>query len=398
MKLLFANKFFFLNGGSETVMFQERAFMLSQGAKIIDFSMQDERNLPSPYAEYFIPPVSYRKGPLLSRLKAAASFVHSGEAVRRLKRLLAGVKPDIAHLHNIYHQLTPSIIPVLKDAGAKVVMTLHDGKLVCPSYLMLNRGKPCTACAGRKFHLPISTHCQGSRLQEALFCAEAYFHKWKGSYDGVDRFIAPSRFLADLVAQRVGRERVVVIPNGIDPDVHLPTWEDEGYILYYGRLSEEKGVATLLAAHAAMKNQVPLVIVGTGPLEAELKAQNPANVTFAGYRSGEELWNYVRRASCLVTPSEWYENAPMTVLEGMSFGKPVIGSRIGGIPEQIQDGETGLLRAPGKAEEFACALDKLMADKELRARMGKAGRGRLEGQFSLAMHNDRLLALYKAIL
>ena len=397
MKILYANKFFFQNGGSETVMFQERAFMHSLKMEIIDFSMQDERNLPSPYSGYFIPPVSYRTGPALQRLKAACSFVHSGEAVRRITKLVQGTKPDIAHLHNIYHQLTPSIIPVLKDAGVKVVITLHDGKLICPSYLMLNKGKPCTACEGHKFYLPLTDNCQCSRIQGALLTAEAYFHKWKGSYDGVDSFIVPSQFLGDTVAPRVGKERITLLRNGIDHTAYTPTGSDKGYILYFGRLSGEKGVGTLLKAHAAMENPPPLVIVGTGPMEQELKQTAGTNVTFAGYCSGDALWDYVRNASCLVVPSEWYENCPMTILEGMAFGKPVIASRIGGIPEQIDHGVSGLLYTPGNVSELQAALSRLMADQSMRRSMGEAGRVKLEQEFSLQNHNRQLVEIYQSL-
>lgn len=399
MKILFVNKFFHLNGGSESVFFQERTYLADRGHAVIDFSMQDSRNLASHYADYFVHNVNYSacRG-LLGKLHAARSFIHSSEAVRQVERLVIEEHPVIAHLHNIYHQLTPSIIPVLKKHGVKVVLTLHDGKLACPSYLMLNRGKPCLKCAGKHFHLPFTSNCQQSRVAGALLSLEAYYHAWKKSYDGVDAFIVPSQFLGDVVAPRIGRDRTHLLRNGIDHTAFEPSSIDNGYVLYVGRLSAEKGVGTLLKAHAAMKHPVPLVIVGTGPMEESLRAQASSFVTFAGYCSGNSLWSKIREASCLVVPSEWYENAPMTVLEGMAFAKPVVASRIGGIPEQVVHGETGLLFTPGDVNELAGALDSLMANADGRKTMGLAGRARLEREFTLEMHNQKLLSLYESLL
>lgn len=400
MKILYANKFFFLNGGSETVMFQERGYMLEHGLEVVDFSMQDERNLPSDYAEYFVRPVSYRKGPVMERLRAARSFVHSGEAVDKLCALVRKTRPDIAHLHNIYHQLTPSIIPALRRMGVKVVLTLHDGKLICPAYVMLNKGKPCLDCQGSDFYLPLLRNCQNSRLQGALLTAEAYYHKWRHSYENVDTFITPSQFLADVVAPRTGTEKLKVLRNGIEMSKYTPTWEDENYILYLGRLSGEKGVQTLIKAHAAMndKSKPQLVIVGTGPLEGELRGAAPANVNFTGYCSGETLWSYIRKASCLVIPSEWYENCPMSSIEAMAMGKPVIGARMGGIPEQVEDGVNGFLFQAGNVKELMTALNKVMASADLRRKMGQAARQKAENEFSLEAHNRELVKIYQQLL
>ena len=399
MKVLFANKFFHLNGGSESVFFQERTYLADRGHAVIDFSMLDSRNLASHYADYFVHNVNYSAcSGLLGKLHAGLSFIHSSEAVRQVERLVSEEHPVIAHLHNIYHQLTPSIIPVLKKHGVKVLLTLHDGKLACPSYLMLNRGKLCLKCAGKHFHLPFTSNCQQSRVAGALLSLEAYYHAWKKSYDGVDAFIVPSQFLGDVVAPRIGRDRTHLLRNGIDHTAFEPSSIDKGYVLYVGRLSGEKGVETLLKAHAAMKHPVPLVIVGSGPMEERLRAQASSLVTFAGYCSGVSLWDKIRESSCLVVPSEWYENAPMTVLEGMAFAKPVVASRIGGIPEQVVHEETGILFEPGNVQELAHALDSMMASADMRKKMGMAGRARLEREFTLETHNQKLLSLYESLL
>lgn len=399
MNILFCNKFFYINGGSETVFFQERDFMDKIGLKVIDFSMHDARNFSSPYSKFFSPFIDFKsKHTFFHNIISTISFIHSKQATKLLEELILYKRPDIAHLHNIYHQLTPSIITVLKKYNIPIVLTLHDGKLACPSYLMLNRGKPCLKCAGKQFFLPFTSNCQHSRVVGALLSLEAYYHAWKKSYDGVDVFIAPSQFLGDVVAPRIGRDRIHLLRNGIDHTAFEPSSIDKEYVLYVGRLSAEKGVETLLKAHAAMKHPVRLVIVGTGPMEERLRAQASSLVSFAGYCSGDSLWDKIRESSCLVVPSEWYENAPMTVLEGMAFAKPVVASRIGGIPEQVVHGETGILFTPGNVEELTHALNTMMANSDMRKHMGMAGRARLEQEFTLEAHNQKLLSLYESLL
>lgn len=398
MKILFANKFFHLNGGSERVFFQEREFCKNNGVSVVDFSMQDERNCDSPFSGYFVDKVDYDsvKG-ISGKLKTARSFIHSGEAVRKIEQLVEKERPDIAHLHNIYHQLTPSIIPALKRHGVKVVLTLHDYKLICPSYLALDKGRICTACNGASFWLPLSRHCHGSRLSELLLMAEGFWHRWRRSYEAVDLFIAPSRFLADLTARRIPREKIAVLPNGIDLQGYTPHYDDKGYALYFGRLSREKGIETLLEAHKSLGNSLPLKVVGTGPLAEGLARDFPA-VDFLGYKSGEELTTLIKEAAFVVVPSEWYENCSMVVLEAMALGKPVIGSNIGGIPEQIEDGGTGFLFPMGDRAVLAARMRELARDKDRRISMGRAARQKLENEFSLRKHCQELLALYQCLL
>lgn len=399
MKILLANKFFFLNGGSETVFFQERKFLKGNGESVIDFSMQDERNFPSEFSEYFVPNIDYRQeAGLFGKLRTAGEFIHSREALKRLESLVDQEGPQIAHLHNIYHQLTPSIIPLLKKKKVKVIMTLHDGKMVCPAYLMLNRDKICVLCEGKHFYKPVTTRCQGSISKELLFSAEAYWHKWRRSYDQVDLFLTPSSFLADLVSRyRFSIEKIRVLRNGIDIQACEPSDQDRGYAIYFGRLSREKGVETLLRAHAQTKEHIPLKVVGTGPLEKEWRLRYP-DVEFMGYRTGKELREIVGNASFVVVPSEWNENCSMVVLEAMALARPVIGSKIGGIPEQVEHGVTGFLFEMGNVAELCERMLALWSDRELRHSMGLAARRKLEKEYSLRKHLYELLKIYNEVL
>lgn len=399
MKVLMANKFFFLNGGSETVFFQEREFLLGSGVEVVDFSMRDERNLPSSSEMHFVDTRQYRKGGgALQKIKAAASLIHSAEAVKNMTALIELERPDIVHCHNIYHQLTPSIIGVAHRFGIPVVLTLHDYKPVCPTYVRLRDGKVCSDCSSGDFFNVVKHKCaDGSVGKSALLFAEATVQRMMGNYEKVARVIAPSQFMAQSVASRFLADRVTVIPNGIDLDAVSVSNEDEGYVLYLGRLSHEKGIATLLEAYQWHDICLPLKVGGTGPL-AVLSEKAPANVEFLGFQSGDALRSLICKASVVVVPSEWYENCPMVVLEAMAYGKPVIGANIGGIPELVINGKTGLLYPAGNAALLAECIQQLAENSQLRAQMGQAGRRRVEDMFSLDRHHSALMQVYHDVM
>jgi len=398
MNILLSNKFFYLKGGSERVFFQERDYLLEQGINVIDFSMDDPRNFPSDHSNFFVSSIDYHNSSSIwKRFKQAAKFIHSFEAINNIKRLIHHENIDIAHLHNIYHQLTPSIIALLKKKGAKVVLTLHDGKLICPAYTMLNQGEICTACHGKYFWRAFFKNCQNSRRQSTLLMIEALFHKWKGSYDFVDLFIAPSNFMADLISQRIPEKKIYVLRNGVDINKFSPTYGDEGYGLYFGRLSKEKGVETFLKAHKILKNLIPIKIVGTGPIEDKLKLSFPM-AEFSGYRKGKELKEIIAHSAFVVVPSEWNENCSMVVLEAMAMGKAVLGSRVGGIPEQVDDGETGFLFEMGDEDDLAQKMYLLSEDRELRIKMGQKGREKVVSMYNLDNHCKDIISIYENLL
>ena len=391
MKILMANKFFFHKGGAEVVMFQERDSLLRAGEEVIDFSMRGERNLASAYEADFVSGKDYESrnaASAISKFSLALSLIHSREAVSKIAALIDKTRPDLMHCHNVYHQITPSIIGVAKSRGIPVVLTLHDFKPVCPAYLRLRSGRPCSLCLDGDFRQVLTNRCAGGSIRDsALLCVEAIVQRWLGSYEMVDLFLAPSRFMRDAVLHRFRPDQVALLHNGVDTgEVEMST-RDDGYVLFLGRLSREKGVETLLRAHEAAGAQEAaggwdLVIAGDGPLAGDLQRRY-RNARFVGQLSGKALKATIAGASAIVVPSEWYENCPMSVLEAMAAGKPVVASRIGGIPELVLDGETGALFEPGNAAELQWRLTRLMGDAALRARMGAAGRQRAEQQFSI---------------
>lgn len=396
MKVLLANKFFFRNGGSEAVLFQEREFLADAGHEVIDFSMQDSRNLESEYADYFASARDYRAGSVSGKISSAVNFIHSPEAARNIRKLIEATRPDVVHCHNIYHQLTPSIIRSAKQSGVPVVLTLHDYKPVCPVYNRLSDGKPCSACITGNFVNVVKRRCaDGSLGKSSLLYAEALVHRCLGSYEMLDHVIAPSHFLKDAVTQwRFRREQVTVVHNGVELAGSTTSEVDDGYILYLGRLSAEKGLMTLGAAHN--ETGVRLVVAGTGPLEGVIKARFP-QLELVGHQSGTALQKLTERAAAIILPSECYENCPMSVLEAMAYGKPVIASRIGGIPELVVDGETGLLFDPGNVRQLRDIMVFLAADQSKRRSLGQAARARVEARFSLENHNQKVLKILTAV-
>lgn len=321
------------------------------------------------------------------------------ETVREVSRLIAAEKPDIAHLHNPEHSSLPAMISPLRRAGVKVVLSLHDYKLLCPSQYMLGNGGLCSLCAGKKFWRAASHRCANkSLLQSLMLSATAYYQMARKSYEKIDCFITPSRFMADMLQKnRLSGSRVEVLPYCVDTQVHHPSLIDEGYILFAGRLSRETGIDTLLRAHNQLGGTVGLRVVGAGPLYDELSRAYP-KAEFWGAVSEKLLGNLIDRAGFVVVPSEWYENCSPVMLRAMAAGKPLIGANIGGIPEFIDNEKTGFLFETGCSLLLRQKMEMLLADKKMRRMMGQAARCKAEQDFSVSSHKRRSLEIYQSLL
>lgn len=346
MIILQANKFFHEKGGSERYYFALSRALEANGHRVVPFAMAHPRNLPSPYSRHFVPQRSYEP-PAASApsLTAALSFIRSRDAARRIDALIAETSPDVAHLHNIYHQLTPSIIETLAGRGVPVVMTLHDYKLACPSYAMFAKGAYCYRCRGGRFHRAATVNCGGSRARSVLLAIESYWQRWTGVYDRVDCFIAPSEYLRGVMLEAgIAPERIVHIAP-LNPSTAATGAPDEGdarrldalppqFVAYVGRLSPEKGMHIVIEA-ARRAPGIPVVVFGEGPLEAPLRAMASKmnQVIFAGHASRGLLDAALKRAAAVVLPTLSPENAPMAILEAADAGVPVIVSDRGGLPE-----------------------------------------------------------------
>ncbi len=402
-RLLSINNYHYRRGGAEVVFLEQNRLFEEIGWDVVPFAMRHPDNLPSPHERHFVEEIEFgRAYGAMRRLRHAASIIYSREARARLRDILGEARPDVAHFHNIYHHLSPSFLPILKQAGVPVVMTVHDLKLACPAYTMLRDGHVCERCKGGRIHNVVANRCiKGSLPLSGLVMLETAVHRALGLYrDTVDAFAVPSRFYIDkLVEWGWPRERFVHVANFVDAGAMQPgTTAGEGF-LYVGRLSPEKGLDTLVRA-AALSSQ-PVTIVGTGPMENELRAlaaETGAVVQFLGFRTGEALHDAIRASRAVVLASTWYENAPISVLEAYALGRPVIGARIGGLPEMIRDGETGAIVPPGDATALAGELARFAAlPAPTLLAMGPAGRRWIETDFSREAYRDRLLDLYASL-
>ena len=392
-------------GGVGRYVLQEEAELTARGWTVVPFATLDEHALDTPWRRYFPRSRDYSTARHeLSALGDACSLVWNREAARCLEALLATVRPDVVHLHNIYHHLSPSILEVLRRHRLPTVMTLHDLRLLCPAIHMLRRGELCEDCRGGRFLAAVRGRCvKDSTAASALAALETWHHTRRGLYPGaVRRFLCPSAFLRRKYIEWGWRESSLEhLPNFVDVDAFTPAdAPPDDACLYFGRLSREKGVHTLLTAYALWtarreKAREPfppvLRIAGSGPDEALLRAEagrlGPARVEFLGPLSPSDLRTVLRAARFTILPSECYENGSLSLLESLACGVPVVGSDLGGIPEHLQDGVTGVLFAAGDAESLADALaraDALPISSQTAARavaVSHYGRGR---------HMDRL--------
>lgn len=371
------------------------------GYDVVPFAMADPDNWECTHSRHFVESVDYddrRVSP--TNLRNSLRLLYSHHARQKIERLLNETKPSVAHLHNIYHQISPSILPALKRHGVPVLMTLHDLKLACPNYKMHTSGEVCERCVPGKYYHAILHRCvKASMLASALCAIELYVHRHLGLYEKhVDIFIVPSAFYRrKFVESGVAADKLVVVPNFVRTELYTPSYESADYFVYMGRLSEEKGLVTLLRA----MREFPagrLVILGEGPLRPVLEKQIAEdklnNVSLLGSKMGKELRRILAGAKFTAIPSEWYENCPMSCIESLAAGKPVVGSDIGGIPELVEDGHNGLLFEPGNAEQLREKLERLFREPGLVRMLGQNARRKAETEYCVQVHMERLLREY----
>ncbi len=396
MNILFANNYFYLKGGSERVFFEEAELLKANNHTVSFFATQHENNLASPFAKYFVSKLEYK-------LKNVPRFIYCFESQRCISRLIHDVHPEIAHLHNIYQDISPSILPILKKNHIPVVLTLHDYKLICPNYSLTRNELVCEECRNGHFYKCLTNRCKGNYLHSAIPTIEAYAHNfmsiWKGN---VSKFISPSNFLKNkFVDFGWLPEAVDVVPNFVELSRYSPDVTPGSYFLYLGRLTKEKGVTTLVNAFKETTTEYQLFITGSGPLEVEIaeSVKEDKRIQLTGYLQGEQLAQMIRGARALIIPSEGYENAPMSVIEAMASGKPVIGAAIAGIPEMIDEGENGLLFTSGDAIDLCKKLELFLGFDDMKiVEMGKAARKKVEREYSAEMHYKRLMQIYSKVL
>jgi glycosyltransferase involved in cell wall biosynthesis len=366
--------------------------------------MEHPDNMVSDYSKYFVSQVNLSK-PQFSwtGLKAAGRVVYSFEAARKLRQLIRDTKPDLAHLQNIYHQLSPSILKVLKEEKIPCVQTLHDYAYLSPSYGLFDHGAVCERVKPHKYFNAVLHKCVKNSVMASALDAFAFsLHRSLGLDERlVGRLIAPSEFVKNKFAEW-GKNvfRIEVLPHFIDATSYEPDFVPGAEIAYVGRLSEEKGIGVLLAAMEKIP-EVRLKVIGTGPMEKQLKdfceLAGLKNVRFMGQLRHTEAMEEIAKSRFVVVPSLFYEPFGYLPIEAACLGKTVVASKIGGLPEIVKDKETGILVPPGDAKALASAIAALSADEPAIRAYGRAARTQVELRFKPDDYYKKLMEIYESV-
>lgn len=368
MKILMVNKFLFPRGGAETYMFELGAQLEQMGHEVQYFGMEHEGRCVGNRLNLYTANIDFHGGSRLAKITYPFRIIYSAEARKKIRKVLDDFEPDIVHLNNFNYQLTPSILLEIdqwrKENGkaCHILYTAHDYQLVCPAHLCYQggTGQPCEECLQGNYIPCIRHRCiHGSMARSLIGCLEStVWHKNK-VYDKLDTIICCSNFMkSKLDTEPVLRKKTVALHNFIQVTPQRAE-EKQEYVLYFGRYSEEKGIETLLQA-ARQLPEIPFVFAGSGPLKELL--QGIPNVKNVGFQSGEALRNLIAQARFSVCPSECYDNCPFSVMESMTYGTPVLGTKIGGIPELISDGINGELFRSGDVQDLTRRIRALWND------------------------------------
>lgn len=401
MRILQVNKFFDLHGGAEIYMHRLSKAQREAGHEVHVFSTNSEKNLPSEDQKYFVGRNVLNKwqGPVKDA-KKAAQFIWNREAELSMRKMLREYKPDIVHVHNIYHHLSASVLRPIRQFQIPCVQTLHDYKLACPSYSMFTQGAPCERCKGGKYLNAVKYGCVFASVPGNLLLAfEMGFTKVFQMYEKtMQAFICPSHFMKEKMEDwGEPASKLVYAPNPITVTSD-PAPRGGGYVLWAGRLSPEKGLDTFLKA-AAQVPELKVKIAGRGPEEEKLqkivREAGATNVEFLGFQSPDALSVIRAKADAFIMSSIWYENASTSVLEAMGDGIPCIATRIGGNPELIEDGEDGWLVNPNDVDDWVATLRGFLRTPEAeRTRRGMSARKKILETRTWAKHLADLDRIY----
>jgi glycosyltransferase involved in cell wall biosynthesis len=350
-KILLVNKFYYTRGGDCVAMLSTEQLLKAKGHEVAVFSMKYPQNIPSSWEDYFPDEISFTTGGLIGKIRASFRLFKPKDVADRFKRLLHDFKPDVVHLHNIHSYLSPVVAQIAHQQGIRVVWTMHDYKLICPAYSCLRNGEACDYCFSNKFNILKYGCLKNSFAASLLGWLEAVYWNRKKLTQITDRFISPSRFLrSKMVKAGFPSEKIEVLSNFIPKQINPVTSKKE-YYCYVGRISEEKGIDTLL--NAASQLPYRLIVIGDGPLlDTYQNAYNQENIEFTGYLPSDKVYEIVSHARFMVLPSICYENNPFSVIEALCMGTPVLGAQSGGIPELIEEGINGFLFTPKNCSEL----------------------------------------------
>jgi glycosyltransferase involved in cell wall biosynthesis len=384
LKILAVHNRYRYRGGEDFAFEAECALLESRGRQVIRY-LEDNARIAS-----------------MSTARLLQTTLWNHRAYRDLRALIARERPSIVHFHNTFPLLSAAALAAARDAGVPIVQTLHNFRLVCLNGLLLRQAAPCEKCVGRSFVWSGIRHAcyRGSRAASLWAALSLAVRRARRAWhDGVEAFIVVSRF-ARAIFRRAGlpESKLMLKPNFVHPDPG-PGDGRGGYVLYLGRLSEEKGVPLLVEAWKRLGSRTKLLIAGDGPLAERLRELASGHaIELLGARPRQEVFGLLRDALLLVAPSLCYEGCPLAVLEAFAAGTPVVASNRGGLAELVNPGQTGWLAPAGDAQALAAALDAALADPGLRTEMRRLARRHYEDKYTAEANYRRLMEIYRCAL
>jgi len=404
MRVLLAHNNYSVTGGAEVFYHGVGSVLEDNGHDVAYFSAY-EKECGSAWSGYFPASAEYKKGSTLRRVLSFGSMVYSKKAKLAFKKLIEDFQPDIIHVFAIYVKLTPSILDAARDMNVPVVMSCNDYKHICPNYKLYHHGNVCEDCKGGNFYKAISNRCcHNSLLVSAASALESYTHDWLDIYKrNVHTFLFSSEFMARKTEQFWGDSSFKwrKLRNPFESSIYPPSYNTNGAVLFFGRLIDEKGVDILINA-AALLPEVPFRVIGDGPDIVSLKqlaaSVGADNVLFLGSKWKDDLEEELKSCRFVVVPSIWHENFPYVINQAFAFGKPVIGSDRGGIPELVQHGTRGIVYNVNDHELLARAIKELWENPEKVKKLGVQAKEFSDREFNHDSFYRALLEIYKEVL
>ena len=402
MKVLLINRSHFIGGGADRVYLNTGELLQENNYEVAYFSAKNEYNIHAEHSQFFVENITPRNLSIFEKIRSARKYLYNTEASENINNLINEFKPDIAHIHLFYGTLSASIIKVLKKHKIPIVITIHDYRLLCPANAMLDRhGVICEKCKKNRFYNCTLKRCSGGNIfYSSIITVEAYMRRFTiVPLKLIDHFIFVSQFSLNkhISFDKRYSNKSSLLYNFTDSSTNNSFIKGD-YLLYYGRLSKEKGIINLI--NAAKGTNAQLKIAGSGPQKNEIlnEIKGFENIEYVGFRSGLELTQLIEKCSFVVVPSEWYENNPMTIVEAFSLGKPVIGSNIGGIPELVCD-DTGIIFESGIISSLSDAIYQAeITDMDEYKRISNNCLKFSEKHFSKENHFQSLVSIYQSLI
>ncbi|MFC1709279.1 glycosyltransferase family 4 protein [Candidatus Omnitrophota bacterium] len=406
MRILLVNNYFYPQGGVETCFFNTIKIYKKNGHDLILFCVDHPNNYSSEFKDFFIPfQESIGKMNLLKRIKSLLQSIYSFRSRNNISRLIRQHRPEIVHIFDIQNNISPSIIDEIKRFKIPIVKTLSSPKMICASNALFNfqTCQICEKCKNKRYYHVLLERCTDGTLSTGLAKALEMFihHRLLHVFDKIDLLVSPSMFIINKLKEMGFNKRIIFIPHPVDIESFNPQFEPiERSIIYFGRLSKEKGARLLLEAIKGLN--VNLKIAGCGPEEQSLREkasrENIKNVSFLGHLKREALQKEIKSSMFSVSPSLCYESFGYSIAESFCLGKTVIASKLGAFNELVSDHETGLLFDPGNINELRNKIEFLSKNQNLCVQLGKNARKWVESHLSEEKYYNQLIDAYESLI